>query len=163
MSEREKMLRGEPYDASDAVLVSGRIRARRLTRGLAALDPADHDAHIRVLRELLGELGEESWVEAPFYCDYGTQIHIGDRKTVNSGCWRSHCGCKNGMGSKRLTTGGYQVQNQQQAEGKVTPRRLALAGRASGHGFGVGWGTRTFVPAFDRRKEYSFIKGPAHR
>jgi len=86
VSEREKMLRGEPYDASDAVLVSARIRARRLTQGLAALDPADRDAHIRVLRELLGELGADSWVEAPFCCDYGTQIRIGARVFVNMGC-----------------------------------------------------------------------------
>ena len=86
MSERERMLRGELYDASDSVLASARIRARRLTQGLAALDPADHDAHIRVLRELLGELGADSWVEAPFCCDYGTQIRIGDRVFVNMGC-----------------------------------------------------------------------------
>jgi len=38
------------------------------------------------LRELLGRLGEESWIEAPFHCDYGAQISIGERVFVNMNC-----------------------------------------------------------------------------
>ncbi len=41
VTEREKMLRGELYDASDPELVEGRVRARRLTQRLGTLDPAD--------------------------------------------------------------------------------------------------------------------------
>jgi maltose O-acetyltransferase len=86
VTEREKMLAGEPYDASDPELAEGRVRARRLTQRLATLDPADTDQVLRVLRDLLGELGEGSWVETPFRCDYGTQVHIGARVFVNMGC-----------------------------------------------------------------------------
>lgn len=86
MNEQEKMVRGEPYDASDTVLVAARVRARRLNQRLSALDPADHDAHVALVRELIGGVGESSWVEAPFYCDYGEQIRLGDRVFVNMGC-----------------------------------------------------------------------------
>jgi maltose O-acetyltransferase len=86
VDEREKMLSGEPYDASDPALVEGRIRARRLTQRLGALDPADNDGRDRLLRDLLGEMGAGTWIEPPFHCDYGTQIAMGARVYVNMGC-----------------------------------------------------------------------------
>jgi len=38
------------------------------------------------LSAALGDIGAGSWVEPPFYCDYGTQIHLGARVFVNMGC-----------------------------------------------------------------------------
>ncbi len=38
------------------------------------------------MHDLLGEFGAGSWIEAPFYCDYGAQISLGDRVFVNMGC-----------------------------------------------------------------------------
>ncbi len=86
MSEREKMLHGELYDAGDPALVEARIAARRLTRRLDALDPGDQAGRERLLRELLGDIGAGSHVESPFFCDYGAQIHLGARVFVNMGC-----------------------------------------------------------------------------
>lgn len=86
MNEREKMLEGERYDASDPDLVAARVRARRLVQRFNALDPADGAAHGALLRELLGEVGDGSWVEAPLFCDYGTQICLGARVYINAGC-----------------------------------------------------------------------------
>ena len=86
MSERDKMLGGEPYGASDPELTEGRVHARRLLQRFAALDPADADGIRALLRELLGEAGVLSWIEAPFFCDYGTQIHLGARVFVNAAC-----------------------------------------------------------------------------
>ena len=85
-SERDKMLNGEPYDAGDPLLLAARFEARRLTRRLAEIDPGDRDARTALLRSLLGAVGEGSWVEAPFYCDYGTQIRLGARVFVNMAC-----------------------------------------------------------------------------
>lgn len=86
MGEREKMLGGLPYDAGDPELVEARTVARRLTREFAALDPGDRDGALRVLGDLLGELEEGSWVEAPFLCDYGANTRLGARVYVNMGC-----------------------------------------------------------------------------
>jgi maltose O-acetyltransferase len=86
VDEHAKMVLGEPYDAGDAALVAARIRARRITQRLGALDPADRDEHLQALSELLGSFGPDSWIEAPFHCDYGTQIRLGARVFVNMGC-----------------------------------------------------------------------------
>jgi maltose O-acetyltransferase len=86
VTEREKMLSGELYDASDPELVEGRVRARRLTQRLGTLDPADLEVRDGLLRELLGGVGAGTWVEAPLFCDYGTQVWLGARVFVNAGC-----------------------------------------------------------------------------
>lgn len=86
MSQREKMLGGQPYDASDADLVAARNRARRLTLRLNSMDPDDVDTRAAVLGDLLGGIGEGSWVETPFHCDYGSQILLGARVFVNMCC-----------------------------------------------------------------------------
>jgi maltose O-acetyltransferase len=86
VSERDKMLAGALYDASDPDLAAARIRARRLTQRYNALDPGDRDAIALLLRELLGSAGVDPWVEAPFCCDYGANVMLGDRVYVNMGC-----------------------------------------------------------------------------
>jgi len=86
VSERERMLLGQPYDAGDPELVAARQRARRLTQRLGALDPGDLETRSELLLELLGHVGAGSWVEAPFFCDYGAQIHLGARVYLNMGC-----------------------------------------------------------------------------
>ena len=87
MTEREKMLQGELYDASDPELAEGRVRARRLTQRFVALDPGHTGAITAVLHDLLGSVGEGAWVEAPLFCDYGTQVCLGERAFVNAGCY----------------------------------------------------------------------------
>ena len=85
-TEREKMLRGEPYLADDPELVAARLRARRLWRRFNATDPGDTDAARAILAELLGGLGDGVWIEAPFYCDYGTQISLAPGVFLNMNC-----------------------------------------------------------------------------
>ena len=84
-TEREKMLRGDLYVATDPELVDARIRARRLFARFNASDPGDIAARTALLQELLGAAGADSWIEPPFYCDYGTQVRLGDGVFVNFG------------------------------------------------------------------------------
>jgi len=79
------MLAGELYLGSDPELAAGHRLARRLTEqfNLTTVDASDD--RCRILRQLLGEFGEESEVRPPFYCDYGSQIRIGARTFVNFG------------------------------------------------------------------------------
>ena len=86
MSQRDKMLRGELYDAGDAGLRAARIRARRITQRLDSLDPEATDERDAILRDLFGDIGSDSWVEAPFFCDYGDNIRLGARAYLNTGC-----------------------------------------------------------------------------
>ena len=40
----------------------------------------------RILRELLGSIGENVTVDTPFYCDYGSNIFIGNDVIININC-----------------------------------------------------------------------------
>jgi maltose O-acetyltransferase len=86
LTEREKMLGGKLYDASDSELVAARVRARQLTMRFNALDPQDHAGRALLLGELLGDVGPGTWLESPFHCDYGAQTRLGARVFVNMGC-----------------------------------------------------------------------------
>jgi maltose O-acetyltransferase len=85
-SEREKMLAGELYDPFDPELVAGRERARDLCQDLNATREADADARRAILRQLFGRGGDTVWMQPPFYCDYGTNIELGERVFFNFNC-----------------------------------------------------------------------------
>jgi maltose O-acetyltransferase len=80
LTARERMLAGELYDASDTELAAARGRAREL------LQRFDLDRDAAVLGALFGRLGEGAVVEAPFHCDYGWNIALGERVYVNAFC-----------------------------------------------------------------------------
>jgi maltose O-acetyltransferase len=92
MTEREKMLAGELYDAYDPELSALRLRARRLIRALVDLEPGDRAGNARVLGELFGAIGPESFIEPPFRCDYGVNIHAGSGLYMNFDCVVLDCG-----------------------------------------------------------------------
>jgi maltose O-acetyltransferase len=79
------MLAGEPYLAGDPELAKDRRRAERLMEAFNST-PADRtEEGRRLLGELLGSLGEDTKIRAPFYCDYGYQIFVGARAFANFG------------------------------------------------------------------------------
>ena len=80
------MIGGELYDPRDPELEAGRARARGLLARLnAPVDPGEHDRSA-IVRELLGAVGKGCWIEPPFFCDYGSQITLGDRVFMNFNC-----------------------------------------------------------------------------
>ena len=85
-SEREKMLAGELYDALDPALVVGRELARDRCQALNATREGEVDARRAILRELFGRGGDSVWMQPPFYCDYGTNIELGERVFFNFNC-----------------------------------------------------------------------------
>jgi maltose O-acetyltransferase len=86
VTEREKMLSGALYDASDPELTEMRRRARRLTRAYNGTTEDEDVERERLLRELFGRLGAQPAIEPPFYCDYGSHIFAGERLYMNFGC-----------------------------------------------------------------------------
>jgi maltose O-acetyltransferase len=85
-TERQKMLDGEPYDPLDVELVAARQRARDLCQALNATREAEQEERRRILRELLGAGGETVWMQPPFFCDYGSNIELGERVFFNFNC-----------------------------------------------------------------------------
>jgi maltose O-acetyltransferase len=86
MTEKEKMLAGELYDAADPQLVAERRRARDLVARLNASGDAERELRASILRELFGAVGEGAWIEPPFFCDYGSNIRLGERVFFNLNC-----------------------------------------------------------------------------
>jgi maltose O-acetyltransferase len=85
-SERDKMLAGELYDPMDRELVAGRDRARDLCQALNATREAQQEERRRILKELFGAGGEGVWMQPPFFCDYGSNIYLGERVFFNFNC-----------------------------------------------------------------------------
>jgi maltose O-acetyltransferase len=85
-TQRERMLAGELYEPMDPELVAGRERARDLCQALNATREADTDGRRRILRQLFGAGGETVWMQPPFFCDYGTNIELGERVFFNFNC-----------------------------------------------------------------------------
>ena len=85
-SEREKMLAGAPYDPLDLDLVAGRERARDLCQALNVTREGEADTRRAILRMLFGRGGDTVWMQPPFFCDYGTNIELGERVFFNFNC-----------------------------------------------------------------------------
>ena len=79
MTEKEKMLRGELYYAdNDPELIRMRSAAKDLCYEYNAIKPSDKAARRELLARLLGKV--KGWPEilAPFWCDYGFNIEVGE-------------------------------------------------------------------------------------
>ncbi|WP_437201298.1 sugar O-acetyltransferase [Planctomicrobium sp. SH664] len=86
MSEFEKMRAGSLYDPFDPELERRRERARRLCQELNASLTQDSAAQRTALKQLFGSGGESVLLQPPFYCDYGTNILLGERVFFNFNC-----------------------------------------------------------------------------
>jgi maltose O-acetyltransferase len=85
-TEKEKMLAGDPYQSRDPELLALYHRAKQLLVRFTALASDDLSGKEETLRSLLGSLGTAVWIEAPLFCDYGINIHIGNNCFVNYNC-----------------------------------------------------------------------------
>ena len=80
------MLDGELYDPLDPDLVAALARARDLCQTLNATTETQQDERRRILRELFDTGGDTVWMQPPFFCDYGSNIELGERVFFNVNC-----------------------------------------------------------------------------
>ena len=85
-TQRARMLAGELYDPLDAELVTARDRARELCRALNDTRESQQAERRRIMQQLFAQGGDTAWMQPPFYCDYGTNIHLGTRVYFNFNC-----------------------------------------------------------------------------
>lgn len=87
MTEREKMQQGLLYDANyDAELLAERTRCKDLCFAYNQLQPSLGAQQEEIIRRLLGKTGERFCITAPFWCDYGWNIEIGENFYTNHNC-----------------------------------------------------------------------------
>jgi maltose O-acetyltransferase len=85
-SQKEKMLGGELYDPLDPQLSAERRRARLLSKALNETSDDQQEERARLIKDLIPASGVGVWIEPPFYCDYGSNITLGDRVFFNFNC-----------------------------------------------------------------------------
>jgi maltose O-acetyltransferase len=83
---KRRMLGGELYLADDPELQADLARAQELLERFNRTGHHQHQERDRLLRELLGAMGDGVVVNPPLRCDYGTQVTIGPGTFVNYGC-----------------------------------------------------------------------------
>lgn len=84
-SEKEKMLSGAYYLASDEELVRERDYARYLLFEFNHTRPSEKEKKQEILKQLIMAKGR-IYIEPPFYCDYGYNIEAGDNFYANFCC-----------------------------------------------------------------------------
>ena len=86
LTEKDKMLAGEPYDAS-APEIQADLEAthRWLARYNAALGMSASERRALLL-ERLAAVGEGAVIRPPFHCDYGFNIRLGAGTFLNFNC-----------------------------------------------------------------------------
>jgi maltose O-acetyltransferase len=85
-TEKEKMITGELYDPLDKQLSEERMKARLLIQELNSAREDQEEERVRILKELIPHAGAGLWLQPPFYCDYGSNIILGDKVFFNFNC-----------------------------------------------------------------------------
>ena len=84
MTQKEKMLNQMLYDANyDQALLEERDKAKDLCHQYNQLRPSDRAGQREVLKKLLGKTEENFILTAPFWCDYGYNIELGENFYAN--------------------------------------------------------------------------------
>jgi len=78
MTEKEKMLQGLPYLASEKELQQTRLHAQRTCFRYNNTDPKHLKERKSIIRGLFEATDALFCIEQPFYCDYGSNISIGN-------------------------------------------------------------------------------------
>ena len=83
MDHKARMAAGLPYKAWKDGLEELRAENKRRIFHFNHLPPDQPKKIVAALGEILGAMGEGAWIEAPFHCDYGKNIQVGDNFFAN--------------------------------------------------------------------------------
>ncbi|MBE5993873.1 MAG: sugar O-acetyltransferase, partial [Paenibacillaceae bacterium] len=83
MNQRERMLAGLPYKAWLDGLGEERSACKQKIYDFNNLSPSLNESAPSLLKSILGKTGENICIEAPFHCDYGWNIEVGENFFAN--------------------------------------------------------------------------------
>ncbi|GLD99687.1 hypothetical protein PINS_up008413 [Pythium insidiosum] len=106
-TEKQKMINGELYNCLDPELVNDRQRIRALVKQFNDASSYSPES-VALLKQMLGSKGENVIIEAPFRCDYGYNIHLGDNVFLNFNCVLLDT-CEIRIGARTLLGPGVQL------------------------------------------------------
>ena len=82
-TEKQKMLSGELYNACDPDLLLELNHVKVLCQQYNNLLPTDFHTRNSMLRQMLGQADEDTFINQPLYCDYGKHIRVAKRFFAN--------------------------------------------------------------------------------
>ena len=83
MTEKERMIAGLIYSDGDDELQNAMAQCKKKLYEYNNMPDATREERGDKLREILGRVGNWAYIEPPFYCDYGTNILLGDAFYAN--------------------------------------------------------------------------------
>lgn len=83
MTEKEKMLSGQIYNACDPELITELNLNKQRIQQYNNIPATDLQARNALIQQILGQADDDTFINQPFYCDYGTQIRVGKRFFAN--------------------------------------------------------------------------------
>lgn len=84
MTEKEKMLAGELYDASyNEELKADLQKAKDMCAEYNRINPSEVDKKMEYIKKIFGSTKNNVWVEPNFWCDYGYNISVGENFYMN--------------------------------------------------------------------------------
>jgi len=86
MNQKERMLAGLPYKAWLDGLREERMENKLKIHKYNQLRPDEEEKIEELIRSILGKAGKDVHIEAPFHCDYGSNIEAGDYFYANYNC-----------------------------------------------------------------------------
>jgi len=86
MTEKQKMLEGKLYSPLDKQLTDERYQARLLFQEFNKMSDQFKASRDKIIHQLLNVEESDLWIEPPFFCDYGYNIHLGKNVFINFNC-----------------------------------------------------------------------------
>ncbi len=87
VTEKEKMQRQMLYDANyDPELRQERVDCKELCYDYNALRPSQTEEQTELMKRILGKTKGAFTILAPFWCDYGFNVEVGENFFANHGC-----------------------------------------------------------------------------
>jgi acetyltransferase-like isoleucine patch superfamily enzyme len=83
MNQKERMLAGLPYKAWMDGLGQERLENKKKLYAFNHLEPDKVEEKDKLLKAILGKTGKYVNIEAPFHCDYGYNIEVGENFFAN--------------------------------------------------------------------------------
>ncbi len=133
MTEWEKAQAGFMYDANyDKEIVEARTRCADLCYAFNQCLPSDTEKQDQLLHQILGQIKGKPVVTAPFYCDYGFNISVGENFYTNHNCTILD-GAKVEFGDNVfiapncvISTAGHAIDGEQRAKGLEIARPIKI-------------------------------------
>lgn len=86
MNEKEKALAGMWFTRGSLELKVERDRAQNLCFQLNQLPPFEEEKRDEIIRSMITDIKGSYHINSPFYCDYGSHIHLGNNFFANYNC-----------------------------------------------------------------------------